>query len=235
MTAEVRVLGPVRVLQDGREQPLGPARQRAVLTVLASNAGRAVSTEEILQAVWGEPQPASAASNLYSYVAGLRRVLDVESASGGYVLKLDRERFDVRRMEQLYWRGKAARDHREAEDALAEALEMWRGDALSKVPGPFAETERRRLAERRLTIKEELFRVRLKRGTASIAELEHLVATYPGREAFRELLMVALASSGRRAEALELFRETPQPGAGLRRLQALVLAGEDVVCVGESA
>jgi DNA-binding SARP family transcriptional activator len=233
MTADVQLLGPVRVLRDGRELPLGPARQRAVLVALAINAGRVVTKDELLLAVWGEPQPASATSNLYSYVAGLRRVLDVESAPAGYVLGIEREQLDVRRFEQLYWRGKAAKDDRQAEEALVQALELWRGDALLKVPGAFAESERVRLAERRLQTMEELFRVQLRRGAPPIAELEHMVTCHPGRPVFRELLMMALALGGRRAEALQLFGDTLEPSHTLRRIQAQVLAGEDVY--GESA
>ncbi|MBP2320002.1 DNA-binding SARP family transcriptional activator [Kibdelosporangium banguiense] len=228
MRAEVQLLGPVRILRDGREQAVGSARQRAVLAVLAINAGRVVGKDELLWAVWGQPRPASAMSNLYSYIAGLRRVLDVETAPAGYVLGIERAQVDARRFEQLYWRGQVAKDDRQAEETLVRALELWRGDALSKVPGPFAEGERPRLAERRLKTMEELSRVRLRRGAAPVAELEHMVTCHPQRPVFRELLMKALALSGRRAEALRLFRDTMHPGPALRRIQAQVLAGEDV-------
>jgi DNA-binding SARP family transcriptional activator len=228
MTAEVQLLGPVRVVEQGRELQVGPARQRAVLAVLAISAGRVVTKDELLAAVWGQPRPASAASNLYSCIAGLRRVLDVESAPAGYMLGIEREQVDVRRFEQLYWRGKAAKDDRQAEDALVQALELWRGDALPKVRGPFAESERLRLAERRLATVEELSRVRLRRGAPPIAELEHMVVCHPERPVFRELLTLALAWSGRRAEALQLVRDTAEPSPALRRIQARILAGEDV-------
>ncbi|SMD24073.1 DNA-binding transcriptional activator of the SARP family [Kibdelosporangium aridum] len=231
MTA-IELLGPVRVLRDGKELPLGPARQRAVLAVLASHAGQVVSRDAIIRAVWGEPEPASAASNLHSYVSGLRRVLktEVETAASGYLLRVEKDQLDVGRFERLYWRGKAARDPREAEEALTQALALWRGDALQKVPGPWADSERRRLAERRLQVLEELYRVKLRRGAHHelIAELEHLAFSHPQRQAFLELLMMALALADRRAEALGLYREIRDPNPALRRLQALVLAGEEV-------
>ncbi|ONI81000.1 hypothetical protein ALI144C_20760 [Actinosynnema sp. ALI-1.44] len=228
------------MLRDGKELPLGPARQRAVLAVLALNAGQVVSRDAIIRAVWGEPGPASAASNLHSYISGLRRVLRTEpdialetvpeTRGSGYLLRVGEDQVDVARFERLYWRGKAARDPREAEQALTAALALWRGDALQKAPGPLADAERRQLAQRRLRVIEELYRVKLRIGTGweLIAELEHLAGSYPGVEAFRELLMTALALDGRRAEALALFREIKQPGPAVRRIQAQVLAGEDV-------
>jgi DNA-binding SARP family transcriptional activator len=228
----IELLGPVRVQRDGKELPLGSARQRAVLAVLASHAGQVVSRDAIIRAVWGEPEPASAASNLHSHISGLRRVLrtEVETVPSGYVLRVGKDQLDVGRLERLYWRGKAAKCPKEAEAALTAALALWRGDALQKVPGPWADAERRRLAERRLQVTEELYRVKLRQGAhlELIAELEHLMLTYPDRDAFIELLMLALALADRRAEALALYRDIPDPAPALRRLQAMVLAGEEV-------
>src|SRR5689334_23021407 len=93
----VGVLGPVTVWRDGHEVAAGQPRQLAVLGVLASRANRVVSRGEMVDAVWGEHPPASAEGGVYTYVAGLRRVLEPDraprtrsrvlvSSAGGYTL-----------------------------------------------------------------------------------------------------------------------------------------------------
>src|SRR5580700_9986307 len=72
----VGVLGPVTVWREGHEVTAGQPRQLAVLGVLASRANRVVSRAELVDAVWGDQPPASVDNGIYTYVAGLRRVLE---------------------------------------------------------------------------------------------------------------------------------------------------------------
>jgi tetratricopeptide (TPR) repeat protein len=126
-------------------------------------------------------------------------------------------------------------DHRALVESLDAALALWHGDALSGVPGPWAETERERLAHARLTAIEWRAAAMLALGEHRelCAELAGLVREHPVRESFRELLMLALYRSGRHADALEVFREARmvlveelgvEPGEPLRRLHEQVLA-----------
>ncbi|MGN9844999.1 AfsR/SARP family transcriptional regulator [Nonomuraea sp. H19] len=129
---------------------------------------------------------------------------------------------------------------------LHEALALWRGPALSGVPGPFAEAERARLEELRLTAAKARANalVRLGRPQDALAELQDLTRRHPLRERFSELLMPALFECGRQAEALQVFEEARRllaeefgadPGDGLRRAHQLVLRGRDGRAVQDPA
>jgi len=239
----VSVLGPVRAWSGGAELALGPARRRAVFAVLAGRANRVVSRHELVDGVWGAAPPANAVGSLHTYLSGLRRALGgaqaaLESRSAGYSLRLadravDAEEFDAARAEG--GRLLAARRWAQARDALGAALELWHGTAYAGVPGPFAELERQRLAELRLGAAELHARARLELGEHAevVADLTGLVAEHPWHEGLRELVMLALHRSGRRAEALEVFHEAHralvseqgvEPGPALRALHREVLS-----------
>ncbi|MBL7253217.1 AAA family ATPase [Paractinoplanes lichenicola] len=162
---DLRLLGPVRATRDGVEIALGSARRTAVLCVLALHAGRAVSREQLIAAVWGEDAPASATANVYTYVSALRQALEpardrwasgqlLTSGGGVYELHVRPESVDVLRFEALR---ETARAHRAAGDPVAEltavraALAVWDGgEPMAGVPGPFAAAQRLRLTELRL-------------------------------------------------------------------------------------
>ena len=226
----VGVLGPVTVWREGQELGAGQPRQLAVLGVLASRANRVVSRGELVDAVWGEDPPASAENGIYTYVAGLRRVLEPDgpdggsarprrgpglvlvSAGGGYLLRLGPGGLDAGHFEDCLDRARglrAAGDTDAAACAVNEALALWRGQPFAGVPGPFAEAERQRLAELRTTAAEERAGLMLEQGqhVAAVPELTALTAEHPLRERARGLLMLALYRSGRQAEALRAFRE----------------------------
>jgi DNA-binding SARP family transcriptional activator len=127
VTLRVGVLGPVTVWRDGHEVPAGQPRQLAVLGVLASRAGRVVARSELVDAVWGDHPPASVDSGIYTYVAGLRRVLEpgrpdrsrrgapgqvLVSAGGGYLLRLDPGHLDAAQFEEFLSQARAARPRR---------------------------------------------------------------------------------------------------------------------------
>ncbi len=226
----VGVLGPVTAWRDEREVPAGQPRQLAVLGVLAMRANRVVSRGELVDAVWGDGPPATAEGGIYTYVAGLRRVLEPDlprrdpshprraparvlvSAGGGYVLRLGSGCLDSDQFEQSLGRARALRasgDLEGAARAMDEALALWRGLAFAGVPGPFADAERQRLGELRTAAAEERADLLLARGRAAeaVPELTTLSAEHPLRERARGLLMIALYRCGRQAEALQVFRD----------------------------
>jgi DNA-binding SARP family transcriptional activator/tetratricopeptide (TPR) repeat protein len=238
----VSVLGPVRAWIGDREIDLGPGRQRAVFAVLAAHAGRLVSRDELISAIWGDSAPATAAGSVYTYVSGLRRSLEpgmLTSGSGGYLLALAPADLDAARFQQL--RSAAAEvvsagSGRGAVARLDEALALWRGEAYATLAGPFLELDRQRLAELRLAAAEQRARILLDQGgdDGLVAELTGLVKDNPLHEPLHELLMRALHRAGRHAEALEVFRSARrtlvaelgiEPGPALRELQRQVLAG----------
>ncbi|OEJ27971.1 hypothetical protein AR457_29360 [Streptomyces agglomeratus] len=229
---------------------LGPPKQRAVIGVLASRVNEIVGVEEIVDAVWGSAVPQTAANGVHTYVAGLRRVLEpgrgrresggvLTSSGGGYALCLNPEEVDAALFE--WHHAEARRLHAEDRpwEALREfdaALGLWRGDAYANVPGPFAEMERTRLAELRLTAVEEWAADMLLVGRHAevVATLSNLVTREPLRERLRWFLMLTLYRCGRRAHALAVYRETRrlfndelglEPGLELQSLHAQILAG----------
>jgi DNA-binding SARP family transcriptional activator len=218
------------VEDEGSEQELslGQPRQLAVLGVLAVRANRVVSRAELIDAVWGDQPPASAEGGVYTYVAGLRRVLEpgrrrdgtrheapsvLVSVGGGYMLRMAPGGLDAVAFEQRLARFRelrAAGDLEGAEHALSGALVLWRGEAFGGVPGPFAEAERLRLGELRTTAAEDRADLLMATGQAAVAvaDLTALVAEHPLRERTRALLMVALYRCGRQADALQAFQDT---------------------------
>jgi DNA-binding SARP family transcriptional activator len=245
----VEVLGPLRAWRNATEIPLGPPRQRAVFAALAMRAGRQVTRAELVTAVWGDTPPASAEGNLHTYVSRLRRALDpgrahrssaslLVSDAAGYTIRVQPSDVDVTVFEQACAdavRDAAAENFASIVESLDAALGLWRGDALSGVPGPLAEAERERLAQLRLTAVERRAAAVLALGghRELCAELAGLAGEHPVRESLRELLMLALYRSGRHTEALEVFRDARrvlvrelgiEPGERLRRLHEQVLA-----------
>ena len=211
-------------------------------------ANRVISRGELVDAVWGEDPPASAEGGIYTYVAGLRRVIEpnrslrgpgrvLVSSGAGYVLHLVPGQPDAVAFEQDLGRSRQLRkagDAAGAVSALNSALSLWRGIAFGGVPGPFAETERVRLGELRSAAAEERADVLLSLGRHEevVPDLTAMVADHPLRERMRGLLMVALYRCGRHAEALRIFAEGRRvlaeelgidPGSELSRIHQQVL------------
>ena len=241
---EIRLLGPLEVTANGRALELGGGRQRALLAVLALRAGQVVSTDVLVESLWGDQPPPTAHKALQGLISQLRRALSplgdgvIATRPPGYVLHVDSDAIDVHRFERLAALGRAAveSDPRSAGEQLREALALWRGEALAEFAyEPFAQVEIGRLAELRLSASEDRFDAELALGRhgEAIAELQALVAANPLRERLRGQLMLALYRSGRQAEALEVYREGRQvlarelglePDAELRRLEQAILA-----------
>jgi DNA-binding SARP family transcriptional activator len=133
---------------------------------------------------------------------------------------------------------KASADGRpeQARELLHRAVDLWTGVPLAGVPGPFAQRQRRRFTELRLSLLERRIAldVELGRGASCVPELRALSDEHPLRERLYALLMRALSQSGRQADALAAFSAARrlligelgvEPGAELRAVHAEVLAG----------
>ncbi|HET6287562.1 MAG TPA: BTAD domain-containing putative transcriptional regulator [Amycolatopsis sp.] len=238
----VRLLGGPSARSDAGEIALGPAQRQAVFAALALHAGQFVSRKELIDAVWGERPPDSATGIVYTYVSALRRALEpvggpLVATRAGYRLDLPREQVDVHVFEAELERARAHRRtgaHRRELESLRSALEQWRGPALDGIPGPFAETQRARLDELRMSALERQAEVALHLGgyRELVGELTVLVGRHPLREGLHRLLITALFRAGGQAEALAAFdraRETIieqsglEPGPELLSLRQRVL------------
>ena len=208
---QVWLLGPLEVRIDGRPVALGTRKQRGLLTLLALNANRVVPRERLVDALWGESPPETAAESVHVYVSRLRKLLPpgtVVTQSPGYVLAVPPEVVDVRRFERLLdeaWRAPAAR----AAALLRDALELWRGPPLAElVEEPFARAEADRLDDLRLRALEKRFDADLALGQDAelVGELTALIAEHPYRERLRGRLMLALYRAGRQAGSARCIR-----------------------------
>ncbi|MFD9614628.1 BTAD domain-containing putative transcriptional regulator [Streptomyces sp. NPDC059083] len=235
------VLGPVRAWRDGEPVPTGSPQQRALLAALLLRGGRTATAHELIDALWGEEPPSQALAAVRTYASRLRKALDPKvlvSESGGYALRT--AALDVTAAQELAAeadRLRAAGDRAAARERLAEALDLWDGEVLASVPGPYAETQRTRLEEWRLTLLETRLDIDLEVGAhaEAVSELTALTAAHPLRERLRELLMLALYRSGRQAEALAVYADTRRlladelgvdPTPELSRLQQRILQAD---------
>ena len=181
---ELRLLGPLEVLSEGRAVGLGGAKPRTLLAVLALDLGRVVSVDRLVDALWPGEAPESAPHAVQVYVSQLRKALGpvIVTRSPGYVLELGPECVDLHRFTRLADDGRdalQAGSPEAAEVALREALALWRGPALADfVYEPFAQTEIARLEELRTVVLEERIEADLALGRHAglISELEALVA-----------------------------------------------------------
>jgi DNA-binding SARP family transcriptional activator len=243
---DVRLLGPLEVTDAGRVVTVGGGRRRSLLALLALHPNEVLSAERLIDELWGETPPPTAAKGLQVQISQLRKDLARDGAgealqtrSNGYVLQLGANQVDIRRFERMLDEGGRALDAGEpvrAAERLAEALAMWRGPPLSDFTyESFAQREIARLEELRLVAVEQRIEADLALGRHSrvVAELEGHVAEHPLRERLRWLLMLALYRCGRRAEALEVYRAGRrltvdelglESGPALRELEAQILA-----------
>jgi YVTN family beta-propeller protein len=238
---EFGVLGPVTARHDGRDLPLGGPKQRALLAIMLLRANKPVSRERLIDGLWGERPPPSAAHTLDGYVSRLRKALGVDRITRrapGYAVRVEPGELDLDLFERRFRDGREALgrgDLAEAVELLAAALGLWRGPALVDVQfEPFAQAEAERLEERRLLAVEGRIEAQLAVGRAAdlIAELERLVGDHPFRERLVGHLMLALYRAGRQTEALAAFQSARrrlaeelglEPGPALRDLERKIL------------
>jgi predicted ATPase/DNA-binding SARP family transcriptional activator len=237
----IGLLGPLEVRTDsGEPVPLAGGRLRSLLSRLALDPGRVVSTRQLIDAVWGSDPPDGAANALQALVSRLRRALPdltVHSEPAGYRLDVDPQWTDVGRFERLVGSGRAAAATEPVRAAceLRDALALWRGPALADAG--FAESASARLTELRLAALEQLADLE---PVPLIADLTAAVRDHPTREPLAVALMRALWTDGRPAEALGVFEQTRaalaetlgvDPTPRLRELHLSILRGDPLPVV----
>ncbi|HEY5629561.1 MAG TPA: BTAD domain-containing putative transcriptional regulator, partial [Candidatus Limnocylindrales bacterium] len=237
------MLGHLEVGDGVTLQALGGPKQRALLAYLLLHAGEVVTTERLVDAVWGEEPPPTAAAVVYGYIRKLRAALEATSASlttrsSGYVLEIPGSSLDVACFERLSGLGRQALRSGDVADArrtLGAALALWRGDALDGLDGDgFIHAERTRLESLRLATRLARIDADLRLGGAAdvVGELEALVREHPLDEGIRGQLMLALYRSGNQVEALATYQDIRralaeevglEPSRSLQELEVAIL------------
>jgi DNA-binding SARP family transcriptional activator len=243
---DIRVLGPLEVEGDSGRVTLGGQKQRALLGLLTLNVRRVVSTDRLLDELWGEHPPRTAATSLQNMVSQLRKTLGhdrVDTCAPGYRLNAGPEETDLGRFDQLVRDARELRGEARA-TTLRTALALWRGPPLADFAyEAFAQGEIRRLEELRLATLEERIEADLECGRHGelVGELEPLVESQPFRERLRGQLMVALYRSGRQAESLQAYHDGRrvlvdelgiEPGRPLQDLFSRILRQDPLLEVG---
>ena len=234
---EFRLLGPLEVAEHDRSLVLGGIKPRSLLALLLLHANQVLSADRLIDELWGDEPPATAAKSIQVHVSKLRKLLGdgrLATRDPGYVLSVDPEELDLARFERLLVEARGADPETRAEK-LRQALALWRGPALADLAyEPFAQTEIARLQELRLAALEQRIEADLATGrhTELVPELEAVAAEHPLRERLRYQLMLALYRSARQADALEAYRAARrelsdelglEPCEDLRQLEQAIL------------
>ncbi len=245
------ILGPLNVYSPRGPVHIEGAKRRTLLIALLAGANRLVTVDELTEWLWPGGPPRSAMLVMQAHVSVLRRQLEPDRAPRsqpqllltvlpGYMLRLKQEQLDVLEFEALLQAGTQSMQRGDAEltaRQLGAALDLWRGEALCGVRHlPAAQQQIARLEELRMTAAGMRIEARLRIGRYDdiIPQLGRLIVEHPFHERFYAQLMIALARSGRRAEALAVYRRAQEvlaaeldvePGDDLRRLQADILSG----------
>ncbi|MDQ1033659.1 DNA-binding SARP family transcriptional activator/tetratricopeptide (TPR) repeat protein [Streptomyces sp. V3I8] len=246
---QLRLLGPVELVVRERTVEIGPPQRRSVLAALAVDAGRPVAADVLVQRVWGVNPPDGARRALHAHIARLRRLceqaakdsgdaqLRLVRRSGGYLLEALADQVDALRFRRLADRARqTARADGERAALLTEALHLWRGEPLAGLNGQWA--ERVREAWRRQHVDAAVgwaaIESRVGDPVAVIGPLTDLFDEFPLAEPLAEVLMRALHTAGRGAEALDCFATVRRrlaeelgadPGPGLREAHRTILRG----------
>ena len=236
---EFRILGPLEVTVDGQRIRLGGASLRALLSALLLHANEVVSSDRLIDDLWGEEPPGSGATALQVRVSQLRKALGpaaerLETTPPGYVFRVRPEELDLDRFSRLVEEADGS-EAAVGSEKLREALSLWRGPPLADCAyEPFAQAAIGRIAQLQLTAMERRIEAELMLGRHSevVGELEALVVEHPLRETLRGQLMLALYRCGRQAEALAVYRTTRralveglgiEPSPALQELEKAIL------------
>ena len=251
---EFKLLGPLEVWDDLRGSLLlGSGKQRALLALFLLHCNEVVSSARLIDELWEDHPPDTAANVLQVYIGQLRKLLEparaqgsasefILSRPGGYLLRVAPGQLDLERFQELLGRGRASltSDPATASKTLREALALWRGQPLEDVAFASMQGEAARLEELRFSALEVRIEAELAQGkhTALVGELEALATRYPLREQLRAHWMVALYRSGRQADALSVYRETARflsdelgidPGPDLQSLDRAILRHDPLI------
>lgn len=239
----IRVLGPLEVVGGSGPVDVGSPRHREVLAALVVDAGRVVSTDALLERVWGDGARGATTANLHAIISRLRARLkevegvEVATAPPGYRLDVPEQAVDAARFTALVGQARSVRAAGEpagARELLDEALALWRGRAYADVQQPFAEAESARLDGQRVAAMELSVDLDLDLGRHDrvLEDLAPLVAEHPLREPLRARQMLAYYRAGQQAEALAVFADIRSvladelgldPGPELQRLHQRIL------------
>ncbi|HUG31671.1 MAG TPA: BTAD domain-containing putative transcriptional regulator, partial [Acidimicrobiia bacterium] len=211
----ISVLGPVEVKINGSVAPLGGPKQRALLAMLVSRVARVVTTDELVDGIWGEDPPRAVLTSIHTYVSNLRATVahTIERQGSGYLLNAERSEVDAFVFEGEVDSGRSnlVSNSLLASEGLRHALARWRGRAYADVAVfPGLSSEAIRMEELRLAAVETRIEADLALGrhSALVGELEALTAEYPRRASLRAKHMMALYRDGRQGDALRAFRRT---------------------------
>lgn len=234
---------PLELWECGERLPLGPVKQRCVLTVLLHARSEPVAVDTLAARVWGEDPPPKPLDSLHTYLSRLRRLLaravgeraQIEHpAPRFYQLNVDPDDVDLHRFQRLRAQAAASEDRRVAIALLSTAESLHRGEAFAEFTSDWAMSVRARLEEELRRVREERIRLELELGHHAdlLGELHQLAAQHPSGQAIIGQLMTALYRCGRTDEALERYRDTRrrllewqgiEPGAELRALHQRIL------------
>ncbi|GAB3747110.1 hypothetical protein GCM10027598_85580 [Amycolatopsis oliviviridis] len=246
----VRVLGELEIRHGGAGVPVGHTRQRAVLAVLAMEAGQVVPIDLLLDRVWGERAPARQRSVLRTYLSRLRPLLaptgiTITRQGLGYLLAAEPGIVDAHRFQRLLDSARRQPDPRAALELAEEALALWRGEPLAELDTPWALEVRERLRlERAAAVADRIdWALECGRHRELLAELATSAAAQPLDERTAAQLMLALYRAGRQADALRHYQRTrdrlidelgTEPGPALRELHQRVLTADPALAVPPS-
>jgi DNA-binding SARP family transcriptional activator/tetratricopeptide (TPR) repeat protein len=242
--ARFRILGPLEIRSGQTWSGIGAPKWRALLAALLLNHGQVVSTDRLINELWGDEPPAKATNLVATYVHRLRGVTDdpngriLITRAPGYQVVVGPGDLDATRFAGLVTVGRKALADGDAGRAavlLTEALDLYRGQPLADVPpSELVAAEAGRLEESRVVALGLRIEAEIDCGGAAgaVGELRRLTADHPLREELWALLMRALRAAGRQAEALEAYDQVRKvigdelgvdPGPSLRRLHQEIL------------
>ncbi|MBF8193189.1 tetratricopeptide repeat protein [Nonomuraea sp. K274] len=244
---EIRILGSLEIIVEGRRLDLGSPRQQTVLAVLLLEAGRVVSVRRLMEAIYDDDPPATSRAQIQICISALRRLFGaygypgiITTESQGYIFHCDDQQVDAQRFRRLAAEARVARDEGQLDDAVhkyREALALCT-EPLEGIESRLVRSAVTRFAEWQITINEDCIELELQLGRHRelVAEITELVERHPLRERLRGQLMTALYRSGRQAEALQVYQHTREtmieqlglePNEGLRQLHQAILTSDE--------
>jgi DNA-binding SARP family transcriptional activator len=245
-----KILGPLEIAVGSERLDLGGSRQQIVVATLLINANRVVSTERLLEAIYGEDPPPTSRSQAQISISSLRRLFASHSPQAvisthphGYVIQVDSGRLDAQQFEDLVAAARAARTANHLDQAVAsyrDGLRLWRGPALDGIDSQLLRTAASRLDEQRIATNEDRLDLELELGRHHelVGELTELAEEFPLREHLRGQLMLALYRCDRTAEALKVYRQARrtmidelgiEPGERLQQLEHSILVSDSAL------